>query len=135
MTRHWVEYGDAWAAGPLSFWVHVEVDGRPWNRAARFDPPLPGPVPGRGYARFYAEVEGFTFYFASLEEVRACIRVLGQRVLPTTVREASERRGGVGPNPHWLSRLPSRLLPWRRRQKIVRYLKEAYADFRRGRVS
>ncbi|MDB5333364.1 MAG: hypothetical protein JWP03_4515 [Phycisphaerales bacterium] len=132
MKRHWVEYGDTWMPGPMSFWVHVEADGRPWNQAAVFDPPRPGPIGGRGYARFYVEVEGFTFYFASLQELEVCIQTLARRVLPSTLSATVARgvaRHGPGPNKHWLSRLPSRLLPMRRRLRVVEYLRKSLADF------
>lgn len=132
VKRHWIEYGDEWTPGPMSFWVHIETDGQPWYAATHFDPPKPGPVTGRGYARYYVEVEGFTFRFASLWEVRACIQTLAQQVLPSTLRETLGRtRHGPGPNRHWLSRLPARLLPLRRRLRVVDYLERSLADFHR----
>ena len=59
--------------------------------------------------------------------MRTCIATLSRRVLPTTISES--RGADYGPNNHWLSRLPSRLLPWPRRQRIVKYLAEALLDF------
>ena len=130
MKRHWIEYGENWMASPMSYWVHIEVDDLPWCEAGRFDPPKPRPVAGRGYARFYVEVEDFLFHFASLEELRVCIGTLSERVLPTTLRATRERgQGAIGPNGHWLSRLPARLLGWPRRQRIVKYLESCLLDF------
>ncbi|MDB5357740.1 MAG: hypothetical protein JWN24_4193 [Phycisphaerales bacterium] len=134
MKRHWVEYGEEWVPGPMSYWVHIETDDQPWNKAADFDPPKPAPVGGRGYARFYVEAEGVTLYFASLQELRACIGTLARRILPSTLRETVARNAppdgpSPGPNQHWLSRLPARLLPWRRRVRLVEYLQKSLADF------
>ena len=130
MKRHWVEYSAEWIEGPMSFWGHA--DAAAWRPGGVREPGSAAPrgirrVPGRGYPTFYAEVSDFTFRFASLDEVRACIATLSRRVLPTTIAES----GGAdyGPNNHWLSRLPARLLPWPRRQRIVKYLAEALAHF------
>jgi hypothetical protein len=70
------------------------------------------------------------FEFASLAEVRVCIEVPSRKVLPTTIRLTEERgRGGVGPNGHWLSRLPSRVLTWRYRERAVGYMRRALVEF------
>jgi hypothetical protein len=133
MKRHWIEFSQTWRQGVMSYWVHVEVDGKSRYEATPFEPPKPEPVSGRGYAGFYVEAEGVTLYFASLAELRVCIDMLGQRVLPSTIRE-TERRGtkdGVGPNGHWLSRLPAKILPWPRRQRLVKYLQQSLIDFER----
>ena len=66
----------------MSYWVHVEADGRAWHAASEFDPPLPSSVAGKGFPRFYVEFDGCTFEFASLDELRACISTLGLRTVP-----------------------------------------------------
>lgn len=109
----------------MSYWVHVEADGRPYYEAEAFDPPRPGPVPGRGCAKLFVECDGFTFEFCSLAELEECARVLSQKALPSTLRLSVKRAGAAGPNAHWLSRLPSRVKPWRYRQMAARYLAEA----------
>jgi hypothetical protein len=116
----------------VTYWVHIEADGKPWCDASLFTPPRPAATPGKGYAEFHVEVEGFIFYFASLDELNLCIQTLGQRVLPSTLRETIRRgvRIGIGPNQHWLSRLPARLLPWQRKQRVVGYLKRSLAAFK-----
>jgi hypothetical protein len=130
MKRHWIEYGENWIASPMSYWVHIEADGSVWGQAGRFDPPKPRPVAGRGYPLFYVEVEDFLFHFASLDELRVCIGTLSERVLPSTLRATKERgEGAIGPNGHWLSRLPARLLGWPRRQRVVKYLEICLLDF------
>ncbi len=129
MKKHWIEYADRWRPGPMSYWVHVETDGRPWHAASQFAPPLPGPVAGKGYARFFVEFDGCTFEFASLDELRVCISTLGQKLLPTTIRLSQQRGGGMGPNSHWLSRLPAKAKPWRYRRRAVAYLTKSLEFF------
>ena len=124
MKRHWIEYGPAWVDSPLSYWVHVEADDRPYYESERFDPPRPGPVPGRGYARLFVELDGVTLEFSSLAELDHLIEVLSRKALPTTRSLSARRPGGRGPNSHWLSRLPAKAKPWRYRQRAVRYLSE-----------
>jgi hypothetical protein len=129
MKKHWIEYRKSWTQEPMTFWVHIEVDGRPWCEAKRFDPPAPKPIPGRGWAVFLVEFDGFVFRFASLAELDVCVATLSRKVLPTTRRLSAERGTTVGPNSHWLSRLPKGTKSWQYRQQAVRYLKEVREDF------
>lgn len=131
MKQRWIEYTPTWRPGPLSYWVHVEQDGQAWCDAERFEPPLPNPVPGSGYARFFVEFKGHRFEFASLDELRACIEILGRKLLPTTLRLTKDRGGDLGPNQHWLSRMPPKTKPWRFREPAVAYLIASLADFQR----
>ena len=99
MKRHWIEFYDDRPKSPLSFWVHRPADGTAvWIYASEFDPPLQPLVPGKGYPCFFVEFDGFTFEFASLEEIRHCIAVLGQRHLPRSTDLAQERGTTKGPN-------------------------------------
>jgi tetratricopeptide (TPR) repeat protein len=41
MKKHWIEYSQQWQPSSMSYWVHVETDGRSWFTATSFDPPLP----------------------------------------------------------------------------------------------
>src|SRR5215831_11109857 len=122
MKRHWTEFTPEWRPGPMTFWVHRHLDADSWSTASTFDPPKPAPVSGRGYATYFVEIDGVTFKFASLDEFRECIRVLSLKVLPSTRALSAARGTGVGPNSHWLSRLPSRAKPWRYRERATRYL-------------
>ncbi|MDQ3904101.1 MAG: hypothetical protein M3300_01295 [Actinomycetota bacterium] len=128
MKRYWIEYTPTRTTSPMTYWVHVPTDGRPWYQAAMFAPPLPRGIGGKGYPLYAVEIDGFTFRFASLAELRVCITTLGQKHLPTTIR-LSAGRGGAGPNSHWLSRLPKETKSWRYREQAVRYLQKALADF------
>jgi hypothetical protein len=127
MKRHWIEYTDAWTPGPLTFWVHVPSESSP----AIYDPPAPARTPGKGYAVYFVEVDGFTFQFASLDEMRVCIDTLGKKLLPNTLRLAQER--GADPDEHWLRKMPEHTKPWRYREKAVKYLERASRDFEKGR--
>ena len=121
MKRHWIEYTEQWTHGPMTYWVHVE------SVPGKFDPPAPVLVAGKGYPVYYVEVDGFTFQFASLDEIRLCIEVLGKKLLPNTIRLAQQR--GVDPDEHWLRKMPDDTKPWRYREKAVKYLAKALRDF------
>src|SRR5687768_11567648 len=123
MKRHHVTYNTSWRPGPMSYWVHIESDGQPWYLAKAFEPSLPRPVPGKGYPYYHVEIDGFTFEFASLDEMDRCIATLSQKHLPSTDRETSER--GTGSGKHWLNRLPAGVHAWRYRSKAVYYLRKA----------
>lgn len=137
MKQHWIEYHKNPKRGPMSYWVHVEQDGLPFQAACVFAPPFPSAVPGKGYPLFHVMFSDFVFVFASLDELDVCVQVLGERVLPTPLRLVNERKNPLRPglpanrglNNFWLGRLPSRLMSWRVRQKVVPYLRLARADF------
>jgi hypothetical protein len=131
MKRHWIEYTEKWTPSPVSYWVHIEADGSDWYNARFFQPPLPFPVPDKGFATFWIECDGVMFQFASLDELRACIDILSRKLLPTTIRLAQDRGGNIGPSRHWLSKLPLQAKPWRYREKAVKYLARSLADFER----
>jgi hypothetical protein len=132
MKGHWIEYRPTRQYGPMTYWVHRETDGRPWNQSEAYDPPMEDAVAGKGFPLMLVEYDDFTFVFASLAEVRAAIEVLGQKLLPTTLRLSADRGGGgVGPNQHWLSRLPAHVMPWRYRERAVAYLVKSLEDFER----
>ncbi len=123
MKKATLIYLDAYEATPISFWAHRHLDAGAWADAKRFDPPLPAPVPGRGWAQLVVELDGVTLRFSSPAELDQLIDVLSRNPLPTT-RRLSELRGTtVGPNGHWLSRLPARAKPQRFRKKLVAYLR------------
>jgi len=131
MKRHWIEYTEKWVPSPLSYWVHIEADGKDWYNSQLFQPPLPFPVPERGFATYWVECDGVIFQFASLDELRHCVQILGRKLLPTTIRLAQDRGGNVGPSRHWLSKLPLEAKPWRYREKGVKYLSKCLAEFER----
>ncbi len=91
-------------------------------------PPLSKGLSGKGYPLYFVEIDGFTFRFSSLAELRVCIAMLEQKHLPTTIR-LSDLHGGAGPNSHWLSRLPKETKSWRYREKAISYLSKALFEF------
>ena len=134
MKRHWIEYRTTRTHGPMTYWVHRAADGKAWYKSQAHDPPLEPAVPGKGFPLLFVEYRDFTFVFASLAELRTAIEVLGRKVLPTTIRLTEDRgvgAGWIGPNKHWLSRLPGRVTSWRYREPAVSYLVKALGDFER----
>ncbi len=130
MKRHWIEYQERWKRAPMSYWVHVQTDGEPWCNAHNFNPPLPKPVPGRGYPYYFVEINGFTFEFASLDELYVLIETFSKKLLPSNLKLSIERGANYGPSNHWLNRIPKETTPWRYRKKAVKYLQLALADFK-----
>ena len=129
VKRHWIEFADEPTAGPMTHWVHTGPHGRSTRAAGQTPPPMPGPVPGRGFALLHVEYQGFTFTFASLDELDLCVDTLSRRVLPTSIRLSAEHGSGAGPNSHWLSRLPARVTSWKYREGAAAYLRKARLDF------
>ena len=113
----------------MTYWVHVPTEGLPWCEAPVFGQPAPRPIPGRGFPLFPIEYDGVVLRFASLRELRICIDMLSQRVLPSNLRLTQKRGSGYGPSNHWLNHLPLRAMAWPYRKKVVKYLKACLADF------
>lgn len=125
MKRRWIDYAETWTRSPMTYWVHIESSSDPTETM----PPAPASIPGKGYPVYYVEVDGFTFQFASLDEVQVCIDVLGKKLLPHTLRLARDR--DADPDEHWLRKMPERTRPWRYREKAVKYLEKALAAFKK----
>lgn len=108
--------------------MHHQVDAESWQDASVFNPPLPGPVGGRGWAQLVVEFDGIDLWFSSAAELDHFIDVLSQNPLPS-IRRMTELRGiGFGPNNHWLSRLPARAKPAKYRRRLVTYLRRVYPE-------
>ncbi len=79
MKRAWVEFWSAPTPGYLElhrFAVEKDPSRDPRApRAGRWEPPLP-PVPGKGYARIYAEIDRVTLEFISTMEILEAADVL-----------------------------------------------------------
>ena len=131
MKQHWIDYQETRPVCPMTCWVHREADGKPWHSAERFEPSRQPVVPGWGYPIFRVECDGFLFEFSSLAELRELIGTFEQKVLPRSSDRARERGLGMGPNSHWLSRLPGRGKSWRYREKALAYLRRSLEDFER----
>lgn len=126
--KQWIEYVDDWRNAPMAYWVHVEQDGAHWRAATRYVPPAPSPVPHKGFRLLCVEIGDTVLHFSSEAQLAECIGVLSMKPLPTT-RALSARRGtSLGPNGHWLSRLPAKLKSPRMRERVVAKLRLAGFD-------
>jgi hypothetical protein len=108
-----------WRTAPLAFWVHVPVAGS----ETECEPPAPAEVPHLGYQTLWIQFERYELQFSAPAQLDHFIEVLSSRPMPTS-RQLSARRGlPVGPNGHWLSRLPAELKSPRKREKLVNVLR------------
>lgn len=104
-----------WRTAPLAFWVHVPVPGTQHE----CNPPVPKEIPHKGYLVLRVQFDEHELQFSAPAQLDHFIEVLSSKPLPTS-RQLSSRRGlPVGPNGHWLSRLPATLKSPRRRAKLV----------------
>ncbi len=111
-------YEKDWRTAPVAFWVHVPVPGS----TGACDPAAPVAIPHLGYAFLRVEFDSHELHFSALAQLDHFIEVLSRKPLPTS-RQLSSRRGlPIGPNGHWLSRLPSELKSPRKRGKLVNVL-------------
>lgn len=68
--------------------------------------------------------------FASVPEVEHFLAVISQKNMPTTQQLSMRRTNKYGPNRHWLSRLPSGIKPWSKRERIIPVVERALDEFR-----
>ena len=113
-----------WQLAPLAFWVHVPMD----DSKTDFIPAAPVEVPHRGYPFLHVEVGEVELQFSSLEQLDHFIEVIDASPLPTTRQLSTLRGSTVGPNGHWLSRLPARLKSPKERVKLVSGLRKIRAE-------
>ena len=120
--EYWIEYADSWRNTPLAFWVHIEQDAEPWFNSNNFLPEAPKAIPHKGFAITCVQIQGVVLQFSSSEQISECIRVLSLNPLPTTRRLSMLREASLGPNRHWLSRLPAKLKSPKMRPSVVSIL-------------
>lgn len=111
-------YEKDWRTAPVAFWVHVPIPGA----VDACDPPAPVATPHLGYAFLRVEFESHELQFSDLAQLDHFIDVLSRKPLPTSRQLASRRGLPVGPNGHWLSRLPAELKSPRKRERLVQSL-------------
>jgi len=109
-----------WRTAPLAYWVHVPIAGKPDS----FMPAAPPRIPHRGYAVLHVEFEQFDLVFSAPAQLDHFIAVLSAKPLPTSVQLSALRNAPIGPNGHWLSRLPASLKAPRKREKLVALISE-----------
>jgi hypothetical protein len=123
--RKWrIEYSKEYQPSPLSFWVHRNLDNDLWSLASKFDPSLPNAIPLKGFPVLLVDALGIELRFSSVEEVEHFLDVISAKNMPTPMQLTKKRNVNYGPNGHWLSRLPSKLKPWGKREKIIPIIKE-----------
>lgn len=115
---------------PLSYWVHKGVNEQEngWTWCKDFTPSFPKRHPVKGYPYLTVTVHATVLEFASMKELDHFVDVLSRKNLPTTIFLSKQRGSSAGPNRHWLSRLPSKLKPWSKREKIISVLSKVRAD-------
>ncbi|KAF1054526.1 MAG: hypothetical protein GAK43_00809 [Stenotrophomonas maltophilia] len=129
VPHYWFETVADWRDAPLAYWVHLAQDGQAWHAASRFQPPAPRAQP-KGYLMLCLSAGSRVLRFSSTAQVEACIATLQRVPLPTS-RQLSQAHGGtLGPNRHWLSRLPGRLKSPKQRLRVVEDLRLVLAQLR-----
>jgi len=113
-----------WRKAPVAFWVHVPVPGT----AKECSPPSPEAIPHRGYLFLHVEVDAYDLQFSAPAQLDHFIDVMASKPLPTSQQLSLRRGQPVGPNSHWLSRLPSSLKAPRKREKLVQLLRSVRAQ-------
>jgi hypothetical protein len=129
MKKYEITFKAIYPETPLTFWVHVKKSESGSFDINNFEPPLSKVIGGKGFPELNVNFLGVELRFSSLHEVSHFISVMEKRNLPTTISLSLKRNSGVGPNGHWLSRLPSCLKPWKQRVQLVKLLKTAKAEF------
>jgi hypothetical protein len=129
MKKFWIEFHASWQHGPMTYWTYRADDDSRWHEAQKYTPPAPPPFRAKGYPMFHIELDGVSFRFASLLELRRCIEVLSRKVLPTTAQLIRESGLKGFSNHMWLGRLPKKTHSLRYRDKAIPYLKTALAFF------
>lgn len=130
MKKWRIHYRPHYKSSPISFWVHKHMGEDAWCHATKFDPPLPKAIPCKGFPFLVINALGTELEFSSVLEAEHFLDVISQKNMPTTGQLSRQRCDTYGPNTHWLSRLPSYLKPWVKRQKIIPIIEEGLEAFK-----
>ena len=122
VKRAWVEF--SWSLQPgyvgSHRWWSGEVGaggGQALDEPKTWEPPVE-PVPGKGYARIFVEVDGFVFQFISTLEMAEAASVLERNLVD---RETSQRR--------WYRKLPAKVKAKHTRARAANAIREAAAAY------
>ena len=107
-----------WRTAPLAFWVHIPVPGT----QVECNPPAPKEIPHKGFLFLRVQFEEHELQFSAPAQLDHFIEVLSTKPLPTSRQLSSRRKLPVGPNGHWLSRLPASIKSPRKRVKLVQVM-------------
>lgn len=130
MKKWRIEYSKEYEPSPLSFWVHRHLDNDLWPLASIFDPSLPKAIPLKGFPVLFVDALGIELRFSSIEEVEHFLEVISVKNMPTPLQLTKLRNVNYGPNGHWLSRLPAKLKPWSKREKIIPIIKDGLSQLK-----
>ena len=117
VTFHF-SYEPDWRSAPVAFWVHRPVPGSD----TLCDPPAPTAVPHKGFLFLHIEFDRYDLRFSAPAQLDHFIEVLSTKPLPTTRKLSLQRGLPVGPNGHWLSRLPASLKSPRKGARLIETL-------------
>jgi hypothetical protein len=112
-------YEKDWRTAPVANWIHVPVPDAP----SHYEPPAPLLTPHKGYRFLRVQYGEHELQFSSPPQLSHFIEVLEKKPLPTTRQLSAKRGSSIGPNGHWLSRLPASLKSPRNRAKLVQALR------------
>ena len=82
-------------------------------------PAAPVEVLHKGFMVLHVEAADVDLQFSSLAQLNHFIEVMAAKPLPTSRQLSRKRELPVGPNSHWLSRLPAKLKVPKERAKLV----------------
>lgn len=116
-------YEGHWCVFPMAFWVHTRVDG-----SDEWTPPVPKEVPHKGFPVLRVDWGQHELQFSAPGQLAQFIEVLSTKPLPTSRILSARNNSPVGPNGHWLSRLPSELKSPRMREKLVVAMRRIYSE-------
>lgn len=108
-----------WRTVPLAFWVHVPTVGSTTD----YVPPAPMAVLHSGFPVLHVNVADVDLQFSSLAQLDHFIEVMEAKPRPTSRQLSQKRASTVGPNGHWLSRLPAKLKAPKEQTKLVSALR------------
>ena len=107
-----------WHYAPMAFWVHVPREDQP----GAYEPPSPHPHPIYGYSHLRVEFGKHELVFSAPAQLDHFVEVLARKPLPSSRQLSAKRGTSVGPNGHWLSRLPAELKSPKLRPELVKHL-------------
>ena len=130
MNKWRIAFVKEYTPSPLSFWVHRHLDHEVWSQATEFEPNLPKAIPSKGYPVLFVNAFGTELKFSSVEEVEHFLQVISMKHMPSSLQLTRQRGAAYGPNRHWLSRLPSKLKPWSKREKFIPIIESGLREFK-----
>lgn len=129
MKRHEIHYRDTYTATPLSFWVHHNLDNEVWAEAKKYDPPLPVPIPGKGWPMLSVTFGNLSLHFASAQELHHFMLVISQNPMPTSAELSKARGVDSLADQHWLNRLPTNAKSHKSRKEMFEHLVQIAPEF------